>query len=319
MFRQGFLVGGVVRSANSLWTPDVERDKLTTTIDGSVDLYSGPKTPDGTAANRTQTIPSKGQAKPNGGQNAPAPEPDCGSLGFRSARRSMDIIDAHSISIRALSEAANIAHRSNSNETRVRLLFRERQFWHLRYWDATAEDRSYCRSKWSVWIDDSTPDKTERWAYERTKVEIGEVAGLLCFSKEWRNPAQCSQYADRHWGLCLGFDLPDELVIAVIYRRLPRRADEIPRDAPFEERWLAYKRVMSTKFTHWSYEREMRMFERISDVNRDGDHHFRSFDDDFVLRQMIVGHRSTVERSTLNRALGDLAEHVEAFKARLCL
>ena len=31
--------------------------------------------------------------------------------------------------------------------------------------------------------------------------------GLLCFSRHWRNPVLWSHYADRHRGICLGFDI----------------------------------------------------------------------------------------------------------------
>lgn len=39
--------------------------------------------------------------------------------------------------------------------------------------------------------------------------------GLLCFSDNWRSPVMWAHYADKHRGVCLGFDIakndPDEV------------------------------------------------------------------------------------------------------------
>src|ERR1044071_6999084 len=35
--------------------------------------------------------------------------------------------------------------------------------------------------------------------------------GLLSFSEEWKNPVLWSHYADRHRGICLGFDMDSSL------------------------------------------------------------------------------------------------------------
>ena len=52
-------------------------------------------------------------------------------------------------------------------------------------------------------------DPELRSAMRAWKAEIGRRFGLLCFSRTWRNPVQWSHYADRHRGLCLGFELPE--------------------------------------------------------------------------------------------------------------
>ena len=52
-------------------------------------------------------------------------------------------------------------------------------------------------------------DPELRRAMRAWKATIGRCFGLLCFSRTWRNPVQWSHYADRHRGVCLGFELPD--------------------------------------------------------------------------------------------------------------
>jgi hypothetical protein len=34
--------------------------------------------------------------------------------------------------------------------------------------------------------------------------------GILCFSADWRDPVIWAHYSDKHRGLCLGFEIPDE-------------------------------------------------------------------------------------------------------------
>jgi hypothetical protein len=45
---------------------------------------------------------------------------------------------------------------------------------------------------------------------ERTKEKIGADKGLISFRKETHNPVLWGHYADRHRGVVLGFDIPDE-------------------------------------------------------------------------------------------------------------
>jgi hypothetical protein len=44
---------------------------------------------------------------------------------------------------------------------------------------------------------------------------------MLCFSRDWHNPVQWSHYADKHRGICLGFDVPDSLLVPVQYTKEP--------------------------------------------------------------------------------------------------
>ena len=58
-----------------------------------------------------------------------------------------------------------------------------------------------------------------RQAMGSMKQSMSGDFGILCFSKSWRNPVQWAHYADKHTGLCLGFDVPDELLMQVKYRK----------------------------------------------------------------------------------------------------
>jgi hypothetical protein len=48
-----------------------------------------------------------------------------------------------------------------------------------------------------------------REAFLKTRDEVGEERGLLCFSSGWSDPVIWAHYSDRHRGLCLGFEIAD--------------------------------------------------------------------------------------------------------------
>ena len=70
-------------------------------------------------------------------------------------------------------------------------------------------------------VDLSNPEN--RRVLEELKAHYNEEIGLLCFSKNWDNPVQWAHYADKHKGLCLGFDVADDFLAEVTYEdeRLP--------------------------------------------------------------------------------------------------
>src|SRR5262245_9434016 len=53
--------------------------------------------------------------------------------------------------------------------------------------------------------------------------------GLMCFSDNWASPVMWAHYADKHNGLCLGFDINDDYLSHVNYveaRLLHRLGDD---------------------------------------------------------------------------------------------
>ncbi|MEY9279118.1 hypothetical protein [Bradyrhizobium yuanmingense] len=74
--------------------------------------------------------------------------------------------------------------------------------------------------------------------------------------------------------------------------------------------------ILTTKFEHWSYEDEYRLFPQLWDQDPSG-HYFIEFDDQVALREVIVGHRSTISRDHIAQALGSLQPQVTGYKARL--
>ncbi len=160
-------------------------------------------------------------------------------------------------------------------------------------------------------------DQIIRYVFRRIKENLAAKHGLLCFSLDWHNPVQWSHYAEKHRGLCLGFDVPDERLSKVIYSRRLLVVDT--------KRFLPYgqlddetaRKLLLTKYAHWKYESEARAFVDLHELDPHKKMYFMQFSDSLRLAQVIVGAESALTRSEIEDALGDLAPTVEAFKARL--
>jgi hypothetical protein len=61
------------------------------------------------------------------------------------------------------------------------------------------------------------PTPAHREAFQHYKASVARRYGALCFSRAWKNPVLWSHYGDKHKGICLGFDVPDEAIRPIIY------------------------------------------------------------------------------------------------------
>lgn len=138
--------------------------------------------------------------------------------------------------------------------------------------------------------------------------------GMLCFSRTWRNPVLWSHYADKHKGLCLGFDVPDGLLQTVRYlrKRMPFRS--LVRGTG--EVTVEPGPLFHLKFKDWQYESEVRRVVQLTQASRDGDHYFWPFGGQLALRKVIVGARCGVDADQLKQALGELADTATLIQAR---
>lgn len=160
-------------------------------------------------------------------------------------------------------------------------------------------------------------DVATRKAFENTKTDLARHSGMLCFSRGWRNPVQWSHYADRHRGLCLGLDIPNELLVTVSYVRRRPVPDLEALSGTGREARDAMLKVLATKFSHWRYEDEVRVFTELDVRDPATGLYFKEFGEDLVLREVIVGPASTLSRADIASALGASTEGVRVRKARL--
>jgi len=154
----------------------------------------------------------------------------------------------------------------------------------------------------------------------------GTQLGMLCFSRHWENPVLWSHYADGHKGVCLGFDVAEDVLDEVTYvdDLLTARLgdDEDPSTIPGDLQDLLFL----TKFRHWEYEDEVRRFVALPDAEQDGPLFFWPFDERMHLREVILGHlcaasqlepiRNLVANANVNAVVSKARLSFGSFKVR---
>ena len=151
----------------------------------------------------------------------------------------------------------------------------------------------------------SDPDKREALLNMRDKLSGNR--GLVCLARGWTNPVLWAHYSDKHRGMCLGFDVRDDVALPVKYSG---------KRIPWQEPDLEFmQQILWTKFEGWEYENEARIYATRDE--EEGGIYFKDFGDDFRLREVILGHRCCVERTEISAALAAYSEPVDVIKARL--
>ena len=142
--------------------------------------------------------------------------------------------------------------------------------------------------------------------------------GIICFSDNWKSPLMWAHYADKHNGVCLGFDLVQDhmqLVYPVSYSpdRLLRTLDHSKALLGIDEAFI-YD-CLTTKFRDWSYEREFRVFADLTDQEANG-LYYVDFGHALRLKEVIVGARCSSTVESMATTVGQSEYAVQILKAR---
>jgi hypothetical protein len=130
---------------------------------------------------------------------------------------------------------------------------------------------------------------------------------VICFSADWINPVIWAHYADKHRGICLGFEIPHRMCKHLKYESVRLPFPTLPLTLKHAEDMLF------TKFTSWEYEQEVRSWTKLDEIE-DGIY-YKDFGNTLRLAEVVVGARSTVPRAAVVRALRS-TEDVKLIKAR---
>ncbi len=173
---------------------------------------------------------------------------------------------------------------------------------------------------------------------DKTISYLSNNFGMLCFSEDWHNPVQWAHYADKHQGLCFGFEVGDGIGVEiqysddrknadddVVFAKLIETADDQISDKLQEEGKELVKSMLSTKFSHWGYEKEHRIYLDLSEQTEWGardatGRYFYYFSKNLAnikLTEVNIGLRSNTSFNEVEEALGNLANDVEVFKVRI--
>ena len=153
--------------------------------------------------------------------------------------------------------------------------------------------------------------------------DFGKRFGVICFCRKWDNPLLWSHYAEKHYGVCLGFDVtPYELADSIRYRKsmLPFTLDTSHKTGGLGENEM--RQILMTKYSDWKYEDEVRILAKLekSELDSTGlnkQFYFANFGQELQLREVIVGVRSKVTKNELENVLEEYQENVTLIKERL--
>lgn len=149
------------------------------------------------------------------------------------------------------------------------------------------------------------------WLVQRRK--HASTQGFISLSEIWSSPYMWGHYAKNHAGCCLGFDVSGEkhgrpYAYQMNYVKALLPLDQkVLTDENYNKKMVNY--AMTTKSEHWSYEKEWRVWcsldldEQAMKLGSPDSHHFVHFNDNFRLREVIIGHRSKHQSALLRNHL----------------
>lgn len=146
---------------------------------------------------------------------------------------------------------------------------------------------------------------------------LNEGAGLLCFSRSWRNPLLWGHYAEKHTGICLGFDVTDSRAEEVIYASEPMK---IALDRKTGEPRFTVENINKlkrTKFADWKYEDEMRFFLFLDEAVEESGLYFFSFCNDLILREVVLGPRCEMTIAGIRLLVESYESGVDIIQSRI--
>ena len=150
-----------------------------------------------------------------------------------------------------------------------------------------------------------TLDREHLTALGKLKQEIDKTTGLICFSRAWSNPLLWGHYADKHSGVALGFEVPDDLIVKIRYTKNRPKIEVDKKTMKIIDGPSVVDRLISAKFSDWEYEDEYRLFFGLDHSTKVGEHYFTDFSQQLLLREVVLGLNCELAISTVSQMLGD--------------
>ena len=158
-----------------------------------------------------------------------------------------------------------------------------------------------------------------RIAFSKFKKILNLTKGMICFSATWNNPLLWGHYADRHQGIALGFDVPDEFLSPVLYTTQRPQVIFNKLLGKINNGSVVVDRIIRSKYKDWEYEKEHRMFVDLNSHPQEGGLNFVDFASNLVLREVIVGLNCQLPLQQIKKLLSGDLEKVSLKKAGLAL
>ena len=159
-------------------------------------------------------------------------------------------------------------------------------------------------------------------ALEKTQRAFANKYIALCFSLSPDNILMWSHYGEKHKGICLGFEVSDEVTRPVEYipnvETVGNMIVEKEEDFSIEEGTRIVDRQCGAKYDGWSYEQEVRVHLGRNEKDEETGHYFREFSERLELKEVFGGARFPYSKKLIQDALSGYAgrEDVAILKAR---
>lgn len=156
-----------------------------------------------------------------------------------------------------------------------------------------------------------------RKAVRKWKDQWDNESGLLCFSRQWSNPLLWSHYAAKHTGIALGFEISDKFVVPIDYiaSRIETPLDENLSSLVVNKEYV--RKSVSTKYSHWAYEDEIRMYVALDESTEEQGLYYYPFDEYIQLREIIIGPMCKLDIENIRSKVDMNYKDIKVFKARL--
>lgn len=136
--------------------------------------------------------------------------------------------------------------------------------------------------------------ESQEVAWDFMRNALSSLTGLLCFSEDWSDPVLWSHYAGNHTGIVLGFDIVEADSSGESFFSKVRYVDDLehfPLQQGKDEAEEKLIRALTTKFSNWKYEQEVRYFLKLKNADPQSGIFFTYFGDHLKLREIIFGVR----------------------------
>ena len=163
-------------------------------------------------------------------------------------------------------------------------------------------------------------DKLLRRVNRALEREYFGKKGILCFSDNWLSPVMWAHYADKHRGVCLGFDVGElageSLAHPVSYSpaRLHFELDLTKDLMGIDEQYV--RALLHAKAEQWSYEREYRVVANLEVQDEKTGFYYVEFGDQLQLREIIIGARNEMPVGQMAKLVRGNGAAVQVLKAR---
>jgi len=144
--------------------------------------------------------------------------------------------------------------------------------------------------------------------------------GLLCFSDNWRSPVMWAHYAEKHYGVCLGFDVASDVNDPTV-RQVEYNPERVTFMLDHEKALFGIDQnfvhtLLYTKAQEWAYEREWRVIANLEDKDERTGFYYVDFGPQLMLREVILGCRNPTPVGQVAKLVRNHHAAVRVCKAR---